>query len=171
MLVPPPPSPPLPPPHANTPPVRATRNASIPSIMRSLVRRFGIPRSIRQARVAPPVAYHGAPGRLGSPRVALDAAVVLTESVAVPVVVSVILTGLVEPKLNVGRYWAPDGLEVIAAAKTTLPVKPPSGVNVMVDVFPLVAPRAMETPVPLSERLWTEIGAVPEFALKSLSPE
>src|ERR1035438_6954792 len=33
-------------------------------------------------------------------------------SVAVPAVMPVMLIGLVEPKLKVGRYWAPAGLEV-----------------------------------------------------------
>jgi hypothetical protein len=45
--------------------------------------------------------------------------------VAVPAVVPVILTGLVVPKLKVGGYWAPAGLEVMAAVSVTLPVKFP----------------------------------------------
>jgi hypothetical protein len=74
-------------------------------------------------------------------------------SVAVPAVVPVILTGVVEPKLSVGRYWAPDGLEVIAAVSATLPVKPPLGVTVIVEVFPVVAPRDSVTDVPVTVKV------------------
>jgi hypothetical protein len=63
------------------------------------------------------------------------------------------LTGLVEPKLKVGRYWAPVGLEVTAAVSVTLPVKPPAGVTVIVEVFPVVAPGATVTAVPLIVKL------------------
>jgi hypothetical protein len=75
----------------------------------------------------------------------------VVEMVSVPVlaVESVIGTGLVEPKLKVGRLSAPVGLEVTAAVKTTLPVKPPMGVTVMVEAFPVAAPRATVTTVPL----------------------
>jgi hypothetical protein len=74
-------------------------------------------------------------------------------SVAVPAVAPVMLTGLVAPKLKVGTYWAPLGLEVMAAVSTTLPVKPPLGVTVIADVFPVVAPGAMVTAVPLTVKL------------------
>jgi hypothetical protein len=50
------------------------------------------------------------------------------------------LTGVVVPKLKVGGYWAPAGLDVIAAVSATLPVNPPLGVTVIVDVLPVVAP-------------------------------
>jgi hypothetical protein len=76
------------------------------------------------------------------------AAVVEIVRMAVPAVVPVILTGLVEPKLNVGRYCAPDGLVVTTAVSATLPVKPPLGVTVMVEAFPVIAPRATVTDVP-----------------------
>ena len=166
MLVPPPPPPvPPPPPHAIMPPVRATRNASIPSIVRKLRRRAGMPKSRTNARVAPPVAYQGTPGPFGYARAALLAAVVEMVRVAVFAIVSVILTGLVEPKLKVGGYWAPVGLEVTVAVSATLPVKPPSGVTVMVELLPVVAPRETVTVVPPSEKLWTETGAVPLLAL------
>jgi hypothetical protein len=39
---------------------------------------------------------------------------------------------------------------VISAVSTTLPVKPPLGVTVIVDVLPLVAPGATVTAVPLT---------------------
>jgi hypothetical protein len=53
------------------------------------------------------------------------AAVVVTVTVADPAVALVMLTGEVEPKLNVGRLAAPLGLDVSAAVRGTLPVKPP----------------------------------------------
>jgi hypothetical protein len=83
---------------------------------------------------------------------------------AVPADIPVIFTGLVEPKLKVGGYCAPDGLEVMAAISATLPVKPPAGVTVIVDVFPVVAPGATVTAVPLNakEGLVTDTEAVPE---------
>jgi hypothetical protein len=59
------------------------------------------------------------------------------------------LTGLVEPKLKVGGLTAPAGPEVMAAVSATLPVNPPAGVNVIVEVFPTVAPGATETAVPV----------------------
>jgi len=78
--------------------------------------------------------------------------------------VPVMLTGLVAPKLKVGGYWAPFGLDAIAAVNATLPVKPPSGVTLMVEVFPVVAPGATETAVPLSEKLGlTAVVTVTEF--------
>ena len=84
-------------------------------------------------------------------------------SVAVPAVVPVILTGLVEPKLNVGRSWAPVGVEVTAAVITTLPVNPPEGVTVIVEVFPVVAPGKTVTAVPLTMKVivWDDCVAVP----------
>jgi hypothetical protein len=75
--------------------------------------------------------------------------VVETVRVAAPAVVPEMLTGVVDPKLKVGGYWAPDGLDVRAAVNATLPMKPPAGVTVMVDVFPVVAPGVTVTVVPL----------------------
>lgn len=74
-------------------------------------------------------------------------------SVAVPAVVPAMLTGLVEPKLKVGGYWAPVGLEVITAVSAILPVKPPTGVTEIVEVLPATAPRATLTAVPLIVKL------------------
>jgi len=68
--------------------------------------------------------------------------------VAVLAEVSVILIWLVEPKLSVGRFWAPAGLDVIAAVSATLPVKPPLGDTVIVEVLPEVAPALIDTAVP-----------------------
>jgi hypothetical protein len=83
-----------------------------------------------QAKAMPPE-YQGVPRFNGGTKAAL-AAVVETVRVAVPALAPVITTGLVEPKLKVGRSWALVGLEVIAAARVTLPVNPPEGVMVMV---------------------------------------
>ena len=105
------------------------------------------------AKAAPPAAYQGTPLCLGRTRAALVAAVVVIVSVAVPAEVPVMLTGLVEPKLKVGGYCAPVGLEVTAAVSATLPVKPPVGVTVMAEVFPVVAPGETVTAVPLIVKL------------------
>jgi hypothetical protein len=75
---------------------------------------------------------------------------VVTVSVAVPALVPVILTGVVDPKLSVG------GIPVVglsAAVSATLPVKPFAGVTVIVDVFPVVAPGATVTAVPTTVKL------------------
>jgi hypothetical protein len=71
--------------------------------------------------------------------------VVETVRVAVPAAALVMLTGLVEPKLKVGRYCAPVGLDVTEAVSATLPVKPPLGVTVIIDVFPEDAPGLIDT--------------------------
>ena len=99
----------------------------------------------------------GTPGRLGSSRALLVAAVVDMVRVAVPPAALVMVTGLVEPKPRVGRYCAPVGLEVIAAVKTTLPVKPPDGVTVIVEVFPVIAPWATVTAVPAMVNVGTAV--------------
>jgi hypothetical protein len=90
---------------------------------------------------------------LGTVRAPLVAAVVEMVSVAVTAEAPVIVTGLVEPKLSAGRSWAPLGLDVTVAPSATLPVKPPAGVTVMVDVFPVVAPFAIVTAAPLIVKL------------------
>jgi hypothetical protein len=59
--------------------------------------------------------------------------------VAVAGVVPVMATLGVDPKLKVGGSTAPAGLEARAAVKLTVPVNPPAGVIVIVDVL-LVAP-------------------------------
>jgi hypothetical protein len=80
------------------------------------------------------------------------------ERVAIPAELPVMLTGLVEPKLMVGGYWAPAGLEVTAAVSVTVLVKPPAGVTVMVELFPEVAPGVTVTAVPLTVKLG--VGAI-----------
>jgi hypothetical protein len=59
----------------------------------------------------------------------------------------------VEPKLTVGGSTAPAGLEVTTAVRAKLPIKPPVGVTVTVEVFPLVAPGKTVTAVPLTVKL------------------
>jgi hypothetical protein len=85
---------------------------------------------------------------------------------AVPAAAPKMLTGLAPPKLNVGEPTAPAGLDVMAAASATLPVNPPTGVTVMVEVFTLAAPGATETAVPVIVKvgLVTVTGAVPAAA-------
>ena len=81
-----------------------------------------------------------------------ELAVVTTVRVPVPAALPVILTGL-ELKLKLRGTTAPLGLVVMAAVRTTLPVKPPFGVRVIVDVLPVVAPAAMLTGVPVTVKL------------------
>jgi hypothetical protein len=130
------------------PPVRRKTNPNIPSFVNRLRRRVGMLKSNRQARV--PAPCQGSRRSMGYVKALLVAAVVVTVRVAVCAAAPAIRTGLVEPKLSVGKYTAPFGLEVIAAVSVTLPVKPLAGVIVTVDVFPLVAPGATVTAVPLT---------------------
>ena len=81
-----------------------------------------------------------------------------TVRVAVPAVAPVMFTGVVEPKLSVGRYCAPAGLVARTAVSATLPVKPPEGVSVRFEVFPVVAPGATETAVPEMAKLGAATG-------------
>jgi hypothetical protein len=73
--------------------------------------------------------------------------------VAVPAAVPAMFTGLVEPKLSVGGSEAPEGLEVMLAVSETLPVNPPAGVTVTVEVFEVVAPGATDTVVPVTVKV------------------
>jgi hypothetical protein len=132
------------------PPVRITRKTSRPSLVRQLRPRAGmpIPKNRTKARVVPPVVCQRIPGRAGNARELLVAAVVEIVRVAMPAAALVMLTGLVEPKLSVGRSWTPAGLEVTAAVRATLPVKPPPGVTVIVEALPMVAPGLTDTALP-----------------------
>jgi hypothetical protein len=60
--------------------------------------------------------------------------------------------GAVPPKLKLGICIAPAGLEAIVALRATLPTRPPAGVTVIVEVFPVVAPGVIATAVPLKEK-------------------
>ena len=79
--------------------------------------------------------------------------VVLIVKVAVATDVPEMLTGEVAPKVKVGGSTAPVGLEVRAAESVILPVKPPLGVAVTVEVLAVVAPGRMETDEPLIVKL------------------
>ena len=99
------------------------------------------------------------PGCNGRSSALVAFAVVEIVRVAVPTPEPVILTGVVVPKLKVGRYCALAGLEARAAVNTTFPVKPPLGVTVMAEVFATVAPAVTETAVPLTVKESTTGGA------------
>jgi hypothetical protein len=101
-------------------------------------------------------------------------AVVVIVSVAVPAVAPVMFTGVVDPKLNVGGSVPPPGPDVTAAVSATLPVNPPAGVTLIVEVFPLVAPGATVTAVPKIAKLGDSAvsGMVAEtLESQTLSPE
>jgi hypothetical protein len=87
---------------------------------------------------------------LGRASDALVEPVVVTVSVAVATDVPMMLTGVEESKLRVGKSWAAFGLEVMAAVRATMPVKPPAGVTEIVEEFPVVAPVTKLTAVPLT---------------------
>ena len=85
-------------------------------------------------------------------------------------------TGLVEPKLCVGRFCASDGLEEIDAVSAMLPVKPPDGVRVIVEVFDVIAPGPTLTLVllmvePAVAAVVTLTTADPVAEAKFASPE
>jgi len=108
--------------------------------------------------------YQGLSPPGGEAREALFASEVEMVRVAVPGALPVMLTGDVEPKLRVGGFFAPAGLDVMAAVKATLPVKPPAGVTVTVVVSPVVAPAVTVIGLPLTLMLGgatTFIDAVP----------
>src|ERR1700692_524100 len=128
-----------------------------------------MPKIRTKAKVVPPAVYQRTPGLAGYRRAPLVAAVVEMVRLAVPAV-PVILTGLVEPKLNMGRSLAPVGMDVIAAVRATLPIKPPLGVTVIVEVLPVVAPGATETGVPLSVKLGGATAVSPTVA-EMLAPK
>jgi hypothetical protein len=101
---------------------------------------------------------------------------VLTVSVAVTGFELVTFTGLVAPKVTVGGYRAPAGIEATTAVSATTPLKPPEGATVTVDVFPWVPPALIVTAVP--ERLKpaitglvTTTEALPVPVANSESPE
>lgn len=156
------------PPHATKPKPKAINNASMACHLR---RRAGIPNSNKQASAAPPPAYHG--GRLDEAAEAehgLEAAVVAMVSVALPAAPPVTLTGVVAPKLKVGRLTAPLGLEVTTAVRTTLPVKALAGVMLTVEASPVVAPAATDTAVPVIAKLGGGATGVSVVVAETLDP-
>jgi len=91
----------------------------------------------------------------GSLLAAVDAAVVLTVSVAVTAVVPVIAGGVVTE--HVGTSAPPMGTPVTAQLRATVPLKPADGVMVIVDVA-LGPEVAMVTAVPLRAKLGEATG-------------
>ena len=86
-----------------------------------------------------------------------------TVRVAVPAVAPAMFTGVVDPKLSVGRFAAPVGLALIMAVNATGPVKPFKGVTVMVEAFPAFAPEFIVSDVPVIAKF--PIGAVTTVTL------
>jgi hypothetical protein len=109
----------------------------------------------KPARAVPPPAYHEFPLgiRLNATQGFEELAVVTIVRVAVAAALSPRVRGPVELKLKVGNTVAPLGLVVKAAVRDIPPVKPPVGVTVIVEVFPVVAPATMLTGVPLIVKL------------------
>ena len=105
-------------------------NSSRPSSVFNLRRRPGTLKKNNAARATPPPT--GKVRRIGSWSAVLDAAVVLIASVAVTGAVPEIAAGAVTEQ--VGISTAPAGLPVTAQVRATVPVKPPVGVIVTVDV-------------------------------------
>lgn len=102
---------------------------------------------------------------------ALVAAVVEMVSVANPADVPVMVTGLVEPKLNVGWSCAPAGLDVTEAVSATLPVKPPVGVTVIVELFAVDAPGETVTMVPATMKLGLSGGTIVSLSVLEVLAE
>ena len=128
------------------------------------MRDAGTPKSRRQANAAPPLSQP-LPNAFGRCKAAELDAVVDTVSVAVAAEAPVIETGEVEPKLKVGSSEAPAGVLVSAAVRVTLPVNPPAGVTVIVEVFPVVAPGGTVRAVPDNERPGGTVAVTVTFSL------
>src|ERR1700677_4170927 len=88
-----------PPPQDSIPPLKDIRSSKLPRTPRQRRNRLGVLISRRQARETAPAIYQETGRREALPL----AAVVRTVSVALAPVVPVIVTGLVVPKLTVGR--------------------------------------------------------------------
>jgi hypothetical protein len=121
---------------------------NMPSIERQRRRRAGRPKSTKQARVTPPVAYQGTRRIFGGAKLLVVAAVVETVRVPVAEEAPVMSTGDVVPKLKVGESTAPSGLDARAAVRVTFPVKPPLGMTLIVVVLPVVVPGELMVMAP-----------------------
>src|ERR1700739_1542358 len=144
---PPPPDPPPPPPQLIAPPPSTISSMSMRRTLLPLRRIAPIPNNSKLAKANPP-RRHRVPGADGGATEALLAAVVEIVRVAVWLLVSEMVTGVVAPKLTGGVFTAPPGELVTLALRLTLPVNPPVGVRVIVDVFPAVEPATTATLVP-----------------------
>ena len=142
-------------------PIRVAAN-SRPSCVMVLRRRRGNPDNSRDAMAItePPIAMPRGGLWLRAtelPLAAADAAVVLTVSVAVTAVAPVIAGGVVTE--HVGASAPPMGPPVTAQLRATLPVKPPLGLIVMVEV-PFGPGDAMVTAVLLKVKPGTGAGTL-----------
>src|ERR1700722_19194568 len=120
------------------------KNALLP-----LRRTAPMPNSSKHANATAPC-RHCALGVCGVASEALLAAVVEIVRVAVWLLVSEIETGDVVPKFKVGGSTAPTGELVSTAVSATLPVNPPVGVTVILEVLPVMAPGGRVTFTPLT---------------------
>ena len=132
-VVPPPLLPPPPQPMA-TPDTNSTRSPTMASQLR---RRLGTPKKNSNASTAPPV--DGQKSLRGVLKAV--AAVVPTDSVEVTAVAPEMVTDSGERAHDAGSLAA---VGAMAQVRLTVPVNPPDGVTVMVDVLPVVAPFATE---------------------------
>jgi hypothetical protein len=141
--------------HATRPPVKVTKDNNRLNIARHARLRLGITNRDKLASATPLPAYHEP--RLGTSLNEVQAfeelAVVAMVKVPVAAALPEIVRRLVELKLKVGGVVTPLGPLVRAAVRVTLPVKPPVGVTVIVEVLPVAAPAAMLTGVPLAVKL------------------
>ena len=144
--VPPPPVPPLPPPPHPREPKMKKSNTSTPRAFDHLHRRAGMPMSKTQATGGPPTNDHKS--FLAGFKAEL-AAVVFTVRVIVCAVQPLMVAEL--GRLHVAGSLAAVG--VIAQLREIAPVNPPDAVKLIVDVFPVVAPGATLTAVPVMEKL------------------
>ena len=129
-----------------------TNRTSSPRIASQLRRRLGMPKRKTSARAVPPA--DGQNSLLVRLR-ALVGAVVETVNVEVSAEVPVMSTEAGE-RLQVAGSLAAVG--VTAQVKATVPVNPPDGVTLMVDVLPEVAP-AVTVMLPLLVRANEPVGA------------
>jgi len=98
-----------------------------------------------------PAAPAGLAGGTAEPRATLVGAIVVIVSVADPAVAWATVAVLLDPKLTVGTFTAPAGLEETVAESATEPAKPPADAMVIVNELPVVAPAATVTAVPEME--------------------
>ena len=144
---PPPPAPPLPlPPQPSAPPTMKKSNTSIPRMLQVLRRRAGMPTSRMHARAVPPT---NGPKNLLVRLRAEVADIVYTVRVTVcgAELLMVAEAGMMHVAGSLGAVG------VIVQLRLITPVNPFEGVKVIVDVFPVVAPGATLTAVPVMEKL------------------
>jgi hypothetical protein len=118
----------------------------MPSLVSKRLRLGGIPNNSTPARIVEPAVYQGIP--LYITLVALQppvAAVVFTVNVTVCAVSPLIVTeaGTLHVAGSEGAF------ELNAQLKLTVPVNPPVGVTVIVELFPVVVPGVTVTAVPV----------------------